>query len=212
MTHSIRLLAAGLAFTALATIPATGVAQCLIVGVKGSSKQKINLTRTYAACTSPDVATIGGLPACSGASPNSGMWAADSKKTKASIKVKSEKDGNVTLSLKIKGLLDSDLVSAATGTGALVLNAVATIDDPVEGLVTTEPFSISAPVTLDKGGAKATVTVNDMMTGAGFGSLGECWAMELTGVSLEDPAGDGILTGISPTFSERTGSFFGSRG
>jgi hypothetical protein len=192
---------------------ADALAQCAVTGAKGASKQKIKLNRAYAACAAPDVATVDGIPACSGAAPVAGQWAADPARTKGQLAIKSEKDGNVSIDLKVSGVIEAgDLVTPATGTGTLQLTVALTTDDPVEGLVTTVPFEVSLPVTMDKGKVKVKSSLNDMLGLAGLNVLGECWSAEIGGIAFEEPGGSFFFQGSVPSFSERVPTCCSSRG
>jgi hypothetical protein len=189
------------------------LAQCAVVGVKKSSQQKINLNRKYAGCTAPDVTTVDGIAACSAAAPVAGQWAAGADTTKASLRLKSGSSGDVSVTFKVSGVIEaSDLATPADGTGTLRMTLHLTTDDPTEGLVTTVPFEVSAPVSVVKGKADLKTSLNTMLSALGLNPLGACWSAEVDGISFQEPGGLDFLTGTSPSFSEASHSCCATRG
>ena len=119
------------------------------------------------------------LPACSPSDPlNSAQGGA----------------ADLSVALKVKGVLTSGTQQPASGTGMLSLVLRMTVDDPGNGDASVVDFPASAPFDLVDGKAKLVTSLDAILNSQNLPGMPPCASIELVSLRVLDQNGDGFAT------------------
>ena len=203
-------MAGAMVLGAVLTVVPVEAQTCSAVRASGGKSAKLAFARVQPDCALPDTTALGGIPACTGHTPSTSIWAMDPK-TKITLAVKSDKLGNVQMKLAASGIVDGG-GAPVEGNGALRLTVRFVLEDPTGSPKTTQPIDLVIPVVVSKGQAKASLDLNTALTGNGFSAVPPCFRADFGAIGFEDPNGNPLGSAVTPLFSERSGTEYGSRG